>query len=76
MSAVSVVLSKPRLDIGIELTEGFDGDIEPREHAVRLDEKYAARAAVGGNRCVGRDVAGAQIFCERAAHDVTIVFRI
>ncbi len=67
---------KPRLDVRIELTEGLDGDIEPREHAIGLDQKDAARATAGGNRGVGRDVAGTQIFLERPAHDVTIVFRI
>ena len=75
-SAVSVVLLQPRLDIRIELTEGLDGDIEPCEHAVGLDQKDAARAKAGGDRRVGRDVAGTQVFFERPAHKVTVVFRI
>ena len=73
---VAVVLWKRDLDSRIDLTERLDGDVEAGQHAVDLDEKHAARATVGGDGRLRRDVAGADVLVERPADDVTIVFRV
>src|SRR5689334_17811004 len=60
--------TNPRL----ELPERLERDVDPRDHAVRLGEEYAARLELGRNRRLGRHVAVADVLLERAAHEVAI----
>ena len=70
---IAVALQRRRADGGIELPERLDGDVESRDDAIGFGEKDAARAQRRIDGRVGRDVAVADIFLQRAPHDVAIL---
>ena len=57
----------------IELPERLGGDLEPGDHARATSRgSRRARAAAGGDRRLGRDIAPAEILGERAADDLAV----
>ena len=44
-------------------------DAQAGEHAIGLDEHDAARLRIRRNHMLGREVAGADVFCERQVND-------
>ena len=75
-TAGAVLVDDGDLHRRIELTKRFRGDVEPGEHARRLDDDLAAAAAGGVDRGLGRDVAPTEIFRQGAPHDAPIDRRI
>ena len=69
---IAVALVRLDADAGLELAERLERDVEPGQHAVGLDEEHAARLLRGRHGRVGGDVAVADVFVERAPHDVPI----
>ena len=61
---------------GLELAERLERDVEAGEHAVGLDEEDAAGPHDRRHGRVGRDVAAADVFLERAPDDVAVERRI
>ena len=60
----------------VELPEDFERHLEPGEDALALDQKRPARLHIRRNDRFGGDVAVADVFLERAAHEIAIQPRI
>jgi len=63
--------SSTRLVFG-GLPKRFERDVDSGQHAVGLHQEHPARVLAGRDRCFSRDVASAEVFLERAPHDVAI----
>ena len=69
---IAVAFTRLRAHAGLDLPERLEGDLEAGQHAIGFHEEHPAGHLRRGDRCLGRDVAVAQVFIERAAHDVPV----